>query len=67
MCHSIVAQGHDIVIQGVSGQRIRIFDVMGRMVAIRDESTEAERFRMMASGVYLVQVGDGAAQRVVVR
>ena len=28
---------------------------------------ETQSFRMMSTGVYLVQVGDGTAQRVVVR
>lgn len=56
-----------IVVEGAAGQRIRVFDVMGRMVATLSEATETAHFHMVAAGVYLVQVGDGASQRVVIR
>jgi len=64
---TVAAQGLDIVVGGAKGQRIRIFDVMGRLVAARNEATEEQHFHIATAGVYLVQVGDSAAQRVVVR
>lgn len=63
---TVAAQGLDVVVGGATGQRIRIFDVMGRLVAARNEATEEQHFHLATAGVYLVQVGDGAAQRVVV-
>ena len=59
-------KGNRIVVRGAAGERIRVFDMMGRMVATKNNATEIEHFRMSAAGVYLVQVSDGAAQRVVI-
>lgn len=64
---TVMAQGLDVVVEGAAGQRIRVFDMMGRTVATLNEAKETEHFRMMVAGVYLVQVGDGTAQRVVIR
>lgn len=60
---------HDnvITVHGVAGQRVRIFDAVGRLLSTEMNARETQHFRMMSAGVYLVQVGDGAAQRVVVR
>ena len=63
----ITAQGNVITVQGAEGQRVRIFDVVGRLLSTEQTVAETQHFRMMAAGVYLVQVGDGVAQRVVVR
>lgn len=65
--YTIFAQDMEVLVQGVGGQCVRIFDMMGRMVAIENNAAETQHFRMMSAGVYLVQVGDCAAQRVVVR
>ncbi len=64
---TITAQGNVITVQGAEGQRVRIFDVVGRLLSTEKTIAETQHFRMMAAGVYLVQVGDGAAQRVVLR
>ena len=64
---TITAQGNVITVQGAEGQRVRIFDVVGRLLSTEQTVAETQHFRMMAAGVYLVQVGDGVAQRVVVR
>ena len=61
-----VEDGRHIVVKEAQGLKICVFDVMGRMVAIENRASETQRFRLAAAGVYLVQVGDGAAQRVVV-
>ena len=61
-----VEDGRHIVVKEAQGLKICVFDVMGRMVAIENRASETQRFRLVAAGVYLVQVGDGAAQRVVV-
>lgn len=64
---TITTEGNVITVQGATGQRVRIFDVVGRLLSTNQSVAEIQRFRMMAAGVYLVQVGDGTAQRVVVR
>ena len=62
----ITVQGNIITVQGAEGQRVRIFDSVGRLLSTEQSVSETQHFRMMAAGVYLVQVGDGTAQRVVV-
>ena len=64
---TVSVQGNVITVQGAAGQRVRIFDVVGRLLSTEQTVAETQHFRMMAAGVYLVQVGDGVAQRVVVR
>lgn len=63
----VTVQDNIITIQGVAGQRVRIFDAVGRLLSTEPTAYETQHFRMTSAGVYLVQVGDGAAQRVVVR
>ena len=64
---TITTQGDVITVQGAEGQRVRIFDVVGRLLSTEKTVAETQHFHMMATGVYLVQVGDYAAQRVVIR
>jgi hypothetical protein len=64
---TITVQDNVITVQGAAGQRVRIFDAIGRLLFIELSVPEMQHFRMVADGVYLVQVGDGVAQRVVVR
>ena len=63
---SVTAQGNIITVQGAAGQRVRIFDAVGRLLSTEQSVAEIQHFRIMAAGVYLVQVGNGTAQRVVV-
>jgi len=62
----VTVQDNVITVQGAEGQRVRIFDSVGRLLSTEQSVSETQRFRVMAAGVYLVQVGDGTAQRVVV-
>ena len=62
----VSVQDNVITVQGAEGQRVRIFDSVGRLLSTEQSVSETQRFRVMAAGVYLVQVGDGTAQRVVV-
>jgi hypothetical protein len=62
----ITVHGNVITVQGAEGQRVRIFDSVGRLLSTDQSVSETQHFRMMAAGVYLLQVGDGTAQRVVV-
>ena len=63
----IYSVNNNIVVRGAEQQTIRVFDVVGRLVAQRTGSDIEETIAMPASGVYLVQVGNETARRVVVR
>lgn len=55
-----------IMVNGAEGQRVVLFDVNGRMLSYEATAGENVEFRVNASGVYLVKVGEAAAKRVVV-
>ena len=62
----VSVQDNVITVQGAEGQRVRIFDAVGRLLSTEQSVSETQHFRVMAAGVYLVQVGNSTAQRVVV-
>ncbi len=64
---TITVEGGILTVQGAAGKRVRIFDEVGRLLATQDNLPETHSFRLPAAGVYLIQIGTGAAQRVVVR
>lgn len=63
----IYSSNQQIIVQGANGQTIRVFDVVGRLVAQRQDATDQESIQLSNTGVYLVQVGNAPARRVVVR
>ena len=62
----VSVQDNVITVQGAEGQRVRIFDAVGRLLSTEQSVSETQHFRVMAAGVYLVQMGNSTAQRVVV-
>lgn len=64
---AIYSTNNNIIVSGAEQQTIRVFDVVGRLVAQRNNAGEEETIAMPNTGVYLVQVGDTPARRVVVR
>ena len=64
--YSITTERGVVTIEGAQGQRVRIFDSVGRLLKTETEVQEVHNFLMPASGVYLVQVGEAPAQKVVV-
>ena len=64
--YTITTDRENITVHGAQGQRIRIFDAMGHLLATENHPTERHTFRMPASGTYLVQVADRPAQKAVV-
>ena len=62
----VYANGNVIYVNGVEKQTVRIFDAVGRMVESKVADGENIQFRMDASGIYMVQVGNSRAQRVMV-
>ena len=64
--YTINVQGSQIVVSEAGNARIRIFDAIGRLISTTQNAEEVRIFNMPASGVYMVQVGDYPAQKVVV-
>lgn len=55
-----------VTVRGAQGQRVRIFDSVGRLLVTTASAQEVHTYSMPASGTYLVQVADQPAQRVTV-
>ena len=69
---TVYAYDGRIVVEGAEGMEVRVYDMMGRMVA-QSSGTYApaltgtpSKFRVPTSGVYMVKIGNMPAQRVVV-
>ena len=62
-----VYAAHDvIVVENADGQRVRIFDAVGRQMAVQSSVNDTYRYQVPASGVYLIQVGDYPARKVTI-
>ena len=55
-----------VVVEGAEHQTVRVFDAVGRLVSRTVAASDSERIQLSATGVYLVQVGNAPAKRVVV-
>ena len=55
-----------IVIKGATEQQVRVFDVVGRMIATIGSANETCILRVQAAGIYFVQINHHTVQRVVV-
>ncbi len=55
-----------IIVRGVEGNDVYVFDVNGRMLDHKLNAADEVEFRMAATGVYLVKVGNAPAKRVLV-
>ena len=67
----LYSRGGDIVVEGAAGREVRMYDVVGRLMATRRASTSSAsdgevRLHVTASGTYLVQVEGLPARRIVV-
>ena len=63
----IYSNGDRIVVRQAEGKSISIFDAVGKCLVNETRNTESQReFRMPATGVYLVKVGNAAAKRVII-
>lgn len=51
---------------GASGERIRLFDSLGRQLAVSDRAADIQTFATPATGAYYVQIGNRPARKVVV-
>ncbi|MCR4659061.1 MAG: hypothetical protein K5650_02060 [Bacteroidales bacterium] len=59
-------QGTDIVIENADNNRVRIYDAVGRMLAVKQDAVSPVRFPVATSGVYVVKVGNLPARKIVV-
>lgn len=59
---NIYSHDNQIVINGTNGETVRVFDMMGRMVAITNGNTVS----VPTTGVYMVKIGNLPARRVAV-
>ena len=64
--YTISSERGVVTVSGAEGQRVRIFDSVGRLLKTETEVQEVHNFQMPASGAYLIQVGEHPAQKVVV-
>ena len=55
-----------VYVSGAEGRTVVLYDVNGRQLGREANAGERVEFRVAASGVYLVKVGDAAARRVAV-
>ena len=55
-----------IIVQGADGSDVYIYDVNGRVIDRKLGATASVEFRISASGVYFVKVGNMPARRIVV-
>lgn len=62
----ILTEGDFITVQGAQGQTIRIFDTLGRRLAVQSNASATQTFHVPATGAYMVQVGNLPAKKVVV-
>jgi hypothetical protein len=55
-----------IIVRGAEGKTVNVYDINGRTVSTQNAAAETVEFRMNATGVYLVKVGNAPAKRVLV-
>ncbi|MCQ2329442.1 MAG: T9SS type A sorting domain-containing protein [Paludibacteraceae bacterium] len=65
LSNEIYSCNGQIVIAGAEDAIIRIFDMMGRLVCTTNATSNPQSIPVNASGVYMVQVDNKPAQRVV--
>ena len=63
----IYAESNRIIVRGAENKTVRVFDVVGRLVAQRTAAGVEEVFNMPNTGIYLIKVDNAPARRVVVR
>ena len=56
-----------ITVTGAENETVRFIDNSGRVIATDNSASDAKNFNAPASGIYLIQVGDKPAHKVVVK
>lgn len=63
----ISTTSHAIIIEGATNLPIRLFDISGRCLHVISSADYQTFLPVMATGVYLLQIGNNAAKKVVVQ
>ena len=67
---NVYADGREIVVTGVEGEEVCLYDMMGRLLATRQgagvHGGTPLRFDVPAAGAYLVRIGNHPARRIVI-
>ena len=63
--YTILGQHGAIILSGAEGQMLSVYDIQGRLI-VREKAADGKRYRMPYGGVYMVQVGNDPARKVVV-
>ena len=64
--YEVSSEQGGIVVKAAAGERVRVFDIAGRLLYQGRIEEEPWHYRVEKSGVYLVQIADSLAQKVVV-
>ena len=59
-------QNGQIVVEGAEGNNVMVYDLYGRVLAIKRDEGTLLRFDVPATGTYLIRIGDAPARRIVV-
>ena len=62
----VYTEGSRLHVLGAEGRQVRVFDAVGRQVVSRQAQSSDIEIDLPAAGVYMVQVGQMSAKRVVV-
>ena len=62
----ISSQGNLISIQGIQGESVYVFDVVGRQLYHTANASDIETVNVPSEGVYIVKVGNNRAKKIVV-
>jgi len=62
----VYAHSDQIVVEGAEGKKVVLYDVAGRMLAVKQDDFTTLRFDVPSSGTYLLKIGNYPARRVVV-
>ena len=54
------------LVENADGNRVRIFDAVGRQMVTQSSVTDTYHYQVPTSGVYLIQVGDYPARKVTI-
>lgn len=64
---SLRGERGELIVEGAEGQRIRIYDLWGRLLATIENASNVERYQVPATGGYVVQVGNTPAKKINVK
>lgn len=64
---NVYSENNKIVVNGVEGHELRVYDAVGRLLAIKESASEIESVDVPSTGIYFVTLDNSANMRIVVR